>query len=538
MEIDITIKNYRCFTDENPATISIRNGYTAFIGVNNAGKSTLLRFFYEFRDLFLRLSNHFSSKKIDEIGRNTFQFSFVSRNNEILDFTEFFSNTNDRKLEIAISFKGIEAFQDIPPLEKLVLSISRQGNASHPIVLMEHRVGSQKFVLHSIDVPNQIYYFKTEDMSATSQINVAEVSKTFQQLSNTLYIGSFRNVINVGTNENYFDIQIGQAFVQAWRAMKSGNTKSDNEVAYKLTQEIKNIFGYSDFEINDSQDGTTLKIRVNGKSYRLSELGSGLAQFIIVLANAAIKKPSYILIDEPELNLHPALQQKFLETIGSYASEGVMFATHSIGLARSTADRIYSISKDKSGSSIVKPYEATANLSMFLGEMSYSGYQELGFSKVLLVEGVTDIRVIQQFLRRYKKEHEVVLMHLGGKDFINAKDKSIELQEFKRIVKNVSALIDSEKDDATTPKRNREEFKETCRLAGINCHILERRATENYFSDRAIKRVLGISSSALQPYEKFIEKSNWKKEKNWLIAREMTEEELDETDLGQFLKSL
>src|SRR5256885_1292987 len=57
MNIELTIKNYRCFSDEKPARISIRPGFTAFLGINNSGKSSLLRFFYEFRDLFSKLSS-------------------------------------------------------------------------------------------------------------------------------------------------------------------------------------------------------------------------------------------------------------------------------------------------------------------------------------------------------------------------------------------------------------------------------------------------------------------------------------------------
>jgi len=49
MQIALTVRNYRCLSDTNPATISLRAGFTPFVCVNNSGKTTLLRFFYEFR---------------------------------------------------------------------------------------------------------------------------------------------------------------------------------------------------------------------------------------------------------------------------------------------------------------------------------------------------------------------------------------------------------------------------------------------------------------------------------------------------------
>jgi energy-coupling factor transporter ATP-binding protein EcfA2 len=343
----------------------------------------------------------------------------------------------------------------------------------------------------------------------------------------------------VGTSQNYFDIQVGQAFIQAWRAYKTGPSKKNNEAAYKLTEDIRQIFEFYQLEINPSENGQTLQIFINGKSYKLSELGSGLTQFILVLANAATKKPSYILIDEPELNLHPQLQLDFLTTIGSYAREGVLFATHNIGLARGVSDEIYSVRMNANGESEVDKLESTPRLSEFLGELSFSGYRELGFNKVLLVEGVSDIKTIQQFLRMYKIDHQVVLLSLGGSQFIN-RSREPELEEIKRISENVFALIDSERDTAGASLGDRRAaFVEACEKAGIQCHVLERRAIENYFSDKAVKKVKGDKYRVLQPYEKLRDASPaWGKEENWRIAREMTNDDLIATDLGKFLGSL
>lgn len=56
MLCEITIKNYRCFTDEHPAVFELDECFTAIIGPNNSGKSSLLRMFYELRPLWSSLS--------------------------------------------------------------------------------------------------------------------------------------------------------------------------------------------------------------------------------------------------------------------------------------------------------------------------------------------------------------------------------------------------------------------------------------------------------------------------------------------------
>lgn len=122
---------------------------------------------------------------------------------------------------------------------------------------------------------------------------------------------------------------------------------------------------------------------------------------------------------------------------------------------------------------------------------------------------------------------------------INA-DAEAQLEEIKRISDNVFALIDSErsaKDEELEPKRA--EFTELCEKAHIACHVLERRAIENYFTKYAIKKVKGNDYHTLGAYEQFKSHSpRWAKSENWQIAREMALEDLEGTDLGEFLESL
>src|SRR5262249_20795175 len=115
-----------------------------------------------------------------------------------------------------------------------------------------------------------------------------------------------------------------------------------------------------------------------------------------------------------------------------------------------------------------------------------------------------------------------------------------QLEEIKHISENIYALIDSErsaKDEEMS--LNRKAFVEACERAQISCHVLERRATENYLSDRAIKRVKGEKYRALAPYQVLRDVNPaWGKEENWRIAREMEPTELEGTDLGEFLQRL
>lgn len=527
MNVDLTISNYRCF--QKPAKIAIRKGFTAFIGVNNSGKSSLLKFFFEFRSLLTKLSR--PDNEIVAAIRGHAQSLSLSG---VLDHQEVFSNTNDQDIEIEFAFtRDASDIQPVMTVRRLVITISRPNRRWLAKI---YTFEGQLEIPSGVDVSvsgNSIWFEHTRKADLSPLVEVTT------HLANSLYIGPFRNIINTGTKTDYFDIAVGQSFIQQWRQSKTGVSKQENEAAYRLTKDIEHIFEYPGLEINPVPDDSTLQLFIGGKSYKLHELGAGMAQFILVLANAAIKTPAYILIDEPELNLHPSLQLDFLTTLASYATEGVLFATHSIGLAQASADRIYSVRKISEGDCEVAEYEATPRLSEFLGELSYAGYKELGFDKILLVEGPSEVKVIQQFLRLYKTAHKIVLIHVGGDSLIHG-SSAVELEEITRISPNVYALIDSEKDSPTTPlASNRQQFQRLCGAAGITCHVLERRATENYFTDSAIKQGAGSQYRQLGPYDS-LEKTRpkWRKKENWRIARAMTLGDLAGTDLGDFLSSL
>ncbi len=54
----INIFNYRCFSGIHSATLDLSNGYTALVGINNSGKSSLIRIFYELRITLSRIASN------------------------------------------------------------------------------------------------------------------------------------------------------------------------------------------------------------------------------------------------------------------------------------------------------------------------------------------------------------------------------------------------------------------------------------------------------------------------------------------------
>ncbi len=132
MRAQLTIKNYRCFVD--PITIEIGSGFTAFVGINNAGKSSVMRCLLEFRRLFQLIASPTGNFINHLRGAQSFPLDHVTDHNEV------FSNRNNNQIEISFEFTYDSRPSHLDP-RRLLLIIARSPthNSVAVILLMEER---------------------------------------------------------------------------------------------------------------------------------------------------------------------------------------------------------------------------------------------------------------------------------------------------------------------------------------------------------------------------------------------------------------
>lgn len=532
----VTLRNYRCFDWDNPMRLEFCDGFVALIGPNNSGKSSALRAIYELRPLFQNIFPSFSSV-------NGFRhhpgFQFVS------DPSELANDGDPNRFQVSVDLptqpSGVSPEHIV--VRHLTVEFRIRENCFVPIRVVAEHPRQGKFAVDERNVKDVAglageYLVNYVDRGVA---DFRDISAFCVELANSRYYPAFRNAINEGAGV-YYDIPVGTSLVGTWNGWKAGNARAQKLAIAKVEAEIASLLGFRTLQINADQSDKTLDVIINNRPHKLYEVGAGVAQLIITFAAALVSKPPYILIDEPELNLHPSLQLQFLTALASYAQHGVIYATHSIGLARSTTSRIYCISKQPDGPARIQPFgEHSPNFSEWLGELSYSSRLDIGCEGIILVEGPSEVLCFQEFLRKLGKDHEYVLIQLGGSSLIN--DRSAQhLAEITRLVepRRVHVFVDSERDsEGATVTPDRQAFMANARSLGFHATASDRRATENYFPRSAIQRAFGPEFDALTPFQRLKDAPRpWPKANNFKIAREMQAEDLNGTDLGQFLAQL
>jgi predicted ATPase/5S rRNA maturation endonuclease (ribonuclease M5) len=301
----------------------------------------------------------------------------------------------------------------------------------------------------------------------------------------------------------------------------------------KLSDAFFNISSGFHFDVFMGNDANVhLNIAHKDQSWVSADAcGLGLQDLIVILFFAILPDHPIILIEEPESHLHPDMQRKLLYFLKSETEKQLFLTTHSnIFLDNALIDRVYFTSFDQT----IRVDDATRRASI-LDDLGYSVADNLVSDLVILVEGPSDVGVIEEFLIKMNlySKYDIKIWPLGG-DIMAQVDLSIFAERY-----SIIALIDNDPGS----KKIREQFKKNCKELKIPVHHLKKYAIENYFTVQALKTVYShqmpdtvATIVANQKLEKQIGFNV--KGQNRSIARAMALDDIKGTDLYGFFSEV
>lgn len=284
-------------------------------GVNGSGKTTILE---SIKDFFNNKNINYDEPEKSNVNLDIFFEDFEKKK---IKEAEKSSNNNKRPL-----------WDFFSALQNYEIYIKRSDKHYHIHI-------AKKF-----DIPPKIIYVPAENKFEEIQTYSTTLSREYK----------FINIINsnvikdipsyIATRRNYL------ATIEEDLTMK--------EITNKVVNEINSIFDILELDVKlkgFSKDEKTMPIFENsaGEEFDINDLSSGEKQLFLRTLSIKMLEPknSIILIDEPELSLHPKWQQKIIEVYKKIGENNqIIIATHSPHILGSVSnENIFILYRDEKG---------------------------------------------------------------------------------------------------------------------------------------------------------------------------------------------
>ena len=253
-------------------------------GVNGSGKTTILEAIKDFFDIFFDNKNNNDSEK--------------SNINLEIFFEEFekYSSYNLKRVKFLNTFHYEKS---------------------------DNNTSSQNQTINNFESLAKIIYVPAENKFEEIQTYSTTLSREYKFI-NIINSNVIRDIPSyIATRRNYL------ATIEEDLTMK--------EITNKVVDEINGIFNILELDVKlkgFSKDEKTMPIFENsaGEEFNINDLSSGEKQLFLRTLSIKMLEPknSIILIDEPELSLHPKWQQRIIEVYKKIGENNqIIVATHS-----------------------------------------------------------------------------------------------------------------------------------------------------------------------------------------------------------------
>ena len=334
------------------------DGITVITGENDTGKSTVGKVLWSVFNGFYEIDEKVYNEKVSELEKIIDEI--IKENvykNLSTDYNSFFEIFNSTGEKIAIEFlKGNKDYSEdeikiIINNYKKDLKIENISNFVQEI--NETLKISDKEIIKVIvsRVMNKEFHNQINAIFSKEKMNIGEISLKIKDKEIDLKIENNE----ISDVQNYFLINketmyIDNPFIldsydfddENHQTHLATNVFSENENSViseiKIKKKLNNIYQ----KLNSVLSGEILEnknskfvYRKNGEDIDLKNLSTGLKTFAIIkmlLQNGTLEENGTIILDEPEIHLHPEWQLKFAELIVLLQKEfrmHILLTTHS-----------------------------------------------------------------------------------------------------------------------------------------------------------------------------------------------------------------
>ena len=361
------------------------------------------------------------------IFQNEFDFSQISFTESSITFDISFDNSTHK-----VSFKLISAFMN--DFEKLYYHYLQDFNLLQKLIEANNNLFKKNWEM--LKNPFALISSMRQHGGFNTHLNMA--SGISEQLKTAYQSDGNNSTKNYSSTDTVFrlsSIRIAQELIaniynKGQEHALNFAEQNENSILFKINGILKKNLGFTlKLEsLNQAVHSANLVIYDGHQKIDFNDLSSGQKSifFLLFTIYGFNIENGFLLIDEPELHLHAAMQTKYfslLKEIQVKANLQIIIATHSaIFIDETTINNTYRFSKVSQCSKVTNTEIVNRNQRDLIKILTYTNSSRIFFSnKVLLVEGDSDEYFFRYYLDNYylsifPKEEAIEILNIGGKN--------------------------------------------------------------------------------------------------------------------------
>ena len=273
---------------------------------------------------------------------------------------------------------------------------------------------------------------------------------------------------------------------EANRLLELKVTRGGQEKLQQIQETVETLLGVSIDAFRGaatSRDGAELDV----DNFLVEVNGAGIREALRLILDYEFKRPQILLIEEPEVHLHPALESSMLRYLRQVSEQCQVFvATHSTNfLDAAEPHGIFLVSKGRPGAtSVLHLHEPDDVESLIPPELGIRLSSLFMYEQLVLVEGSSDEDAFREWAATLQVNlglHSVGFLPIGGVGNLRyfAAEQLLSFLSKRRV--RLWVVIDRDEKDDVQLQKIVKQLADRAELV-----VLERRELENYFLEETI----------------------------------------------------